>query len=428
MADTVICVAGLAAGVVSLGLQVTGGITSYLDAIKGRQEEITSVKRDLDRIVSTLHRLRDIFSQPRAKHLTDANLQHHIVTCLVDLVGFGDIPECITFVNQWSQSNTHSLDGEFFQKLKNAQGQVMYPLKHRSKVQKLESRLHKLQESLQTSLQKAMLQSQQLQDIVTAIKEVAQKTRLENIIEEHGLLSSSTGSDSLAPPDLMVGRLVSKPGSLECIARESQLYEKLVSCTCPVQKTRRYTQNQWWSTTFFTRTENTKHHLPGCKLSLTISDESSQTCGVTFAGLPKIIRKAVQVSITLNTQGVGAARISPTIRYHAIINGPQAPAFRLISVLQKYTICAGISRLRDSLPDSSLHFSLLVHHCFSEMLELFHQGKGSPTDVNEKHRSLVWLVTYMHATAIPCSKRYSLVMRNVWQICCHITQPTLKAS
>lgn len=44
MADP-ISVAGLVTGVISLGLQVAGGLSNYLDAVKGRSEELHSVKQ-----------------------------------------------------------------------------------------------------------------------------------------------------------------------------------------------------------------------------------------------------------------------------------------------------------------------------------------------------------------------------------------------
>jgi hypothetical protein len=47
MADP-LSIAGTVAGLVSLGLQVCGGITQYLDAIKCLAEELSSARRQVE--------------------------------------------------------------------------------------------------------------------------------------------------------------------------------------------------------------------------------------------------------------------------------------------------------------------------------------------------------------------------------------------
>ncbi|KAK6836182.1 hypothetical protein PG987_006677 [Apiospora arundinis] len=138
MADP-LSVAGLAAGVVSLGLQVASGITSYLDAIKGRQEEVASVKRELDSITSTLQRLDSICSQPQAQHPASTRLRQSIEACRIELDNFGNTPACIQSLNpqQGPSNSAQNVDARLFKKLRETQEHLAYPLTHARKFKSL---------------------------------------------------------------------------------------------------------------------------------------------------------------------------------------------------------------------------------------------------------------------------------------------------
>lgn len=67
MADP-LSVAGLTAGMVSLGLQVCGGITSYLDALKCGEQDIASTRQQTDRLDKALQAVEASLLQPQQKH------------------------------------------------------------------------------------------------------------------------------------------------------------------------------------------------------------------------------------------------------------------------------------------------------------------------------------------------------------------------
>ncbi|KAK6858021.1 hypothetical protein PG995_005720 [Apiospora arundinis] len=452
MADP-LSVAGLAAGVVSLGLQVASGIASYLDAIKGRQEEVASVKRELDSITSTLQRLDSICSQPQAQHPASTRLRQSIEACRIELDNFGNIPACIQSPNprQGPSNSAQNVDARLFKKLRETQENLAYPLRHAPKVQKLASRLRNLRQSLQTSLQEVtfellssmaqsavgvqmdialtrtetqeismstraiqdavpdlksdianmqpmiqgILQShydsqhQQLQACLAQIKELVQGTTM-----ERSLLSLSTDYRQLELSKSIIGRRTTKPDNLKPFARATQLNTGRDICDCPIRKGRLHTRYRWASTIFFTQTESVMHHLPGCKFALQPSHDSSRIYGIAFnTGVYRIISKAIQISVSLSCRA-GTTSIAPIIKYHTMVDHTRAPVFRLVSLLGKSVELMQntyFSEYQSLITPSQMKYDLdrLLRHCFSSILVLFHQKKGSPTDVDYLHQSLV---------------------------------------
>ena len=51
------------AGLLSLGLQITGGIATYLDALESRQDELASIKRQNDALSAALDTIKTATSR-----------------------------------------------------------------------------------------------------------------------------------------------------------------------------------------------------------------------------------------------------------------------------------------------------------------------------------------------------------------------------
>lgn len=149
MADP-LSVVGLAAGLVSLGIQVADGISSYLDAIKSRSDEIASVERNLTGIKLILAELESVCSQTQAQQPASGKLKRCIEACTAELAYFDDLSSII-------QGGTGNPDAKLRQRLRGKHQQLVYSLKHRPRVERLESRIRKLHGSLQTSLQAVVL-------------------------------------------------------------------------------------------------------------------------------------------------------------------------------------------------------------------------------------------------------------------------------
>ncbi|KAK8001061.1 hypothetical protein PG991_013283 [Apiospora marii] len=431
MADP-LSVAGLAAGLVSLGLQVAGGISSYLDAIKSRSDELASVERGLNGIRIILTELESACSQSQAQQPASGKLNRCIEACTAELNSFDDLSSI-------TQGATGTHDPKFRQRLREKHQQLVYPLKHRPRVERLESRIRKLHGTLQTSLQAVALElalssarsvanmhmevalnrsetqalsniltpyfqshDQQLQVLSSKMQELVEEAKVQRTVHEHGLSTPSTS-------DYRVRSLASKQGSLSPLPREAELYHGLVSCDCPIRTSQGHARATWGPASFFTQSKAVKYHLPDCRFSVSPADEMHRTYGFSFIGLQSIINKAMHFSITMHCKA-GSFSIAPAIKYQTVVDGRCAPAFRLVALLEDWLFM--IRRLyveaNEPVPSThTTHWSHLVNHCLSSILQLFRQGKAHPEDVNQTHENLVLkVVSLIRDTAYDGKIRY----------------------
>ncbi|KAK8859911.1 hypothetical protein PGQ11_010645 [Apiospora arundinis] len=353
MADP-LSVAGLAAGVVSLGLQVASGITSYLDAIKGRQEEVASVKRELDSITSTLQRLDSICSQTQAQHPASTILRQSIEACRIELDNLGNIPACIQSLNpqQGPSSSTQNVDARLFKKLMETQEHLAYPLRHAAKVQKLASQLRNLRESLQTSLQEVTIElslsmaqsATEVQvDVALTRKEMQEVSLSTRVIQD-----AVTGFESnIAYIQTMIQGLLQSHHDSQ--AQQLQAYLAQV-------------QELVQGPTAECRTQERSLLSPS-----THDDHTDSVLG-------RRITRA------------GATSIAPIIKCQTVVDHTRTPAFRLVSLLNRWFELMESVHIREP---GLLHASEIKH------------DKGSPTNVDYLHQSLAHhLVTVMNNMGI----------------------------
>ncbi|KAI0594823.1 hypothetical protein F4775DRAFT_572051 [Biscogniauxia sp. FL1348] len=143
MADP-ISLAGLGLSIASLGLQVCGGITTYLDAVRCRDEEIASVKQQNETLIKTLQVIRNSLSC----HASTSPLPDAMSTCLkLFETRLGDLQILATEL-----TNTHRPDDGLGKKVKDQGKLIWYPFK-RPKLQQLEDKLSRANEALQLALQ-----------------------------------------------------------------------------------------------------------------------------------------------------------------------------------------------------------------------------------------------------------------------------------
>ncbi|KAI1748981.1 hypothetical protein F4782DRAFT_338738 [Xylaria castorea] len=144
MADP-LSIAGLVTGVISLGLQVVGGLSDYLDAVKGRAEELSSAKRQTTNMKDLLLVIEDLLPQVKNTRPTSAtSLERHIQSCNTE------ISALYVLVSKLSQPASSSSGIRL--KLAEQKQKLTYPFK-RSHLGHLEERLIKVNSALQTALQ-----------------------------------------------------------------------------------------------------------------------------------------------------------------------------------------------------------------------------------------------------------------------------------
>ncbi|KAK4147438.1 uncharacterized protein C8A04DRAFT_34148 [Dichotomopilus funicola] len=141
-------VAGLVAGLLSLGLQVSGGITQYIDALECREAEIASAKRQNDTLQTLLQVVNSsLIPLQREQPTVTLTVQHCVDVCNDELKKLGEL-----VVKLAPQPPSPSGVDSQRSKWKAHGDKLRYPFS-RPKLQQLEDRLRNANASLQLALQ-----------------------------------------------------------------------------------------------------------------------------------------------------------------------------------------------------------------------------------------------------------------------------------
>jgi hypothetical protein len=145
MADP-LSVAGLAAGLVSLGLQTCGGITKYIDALDCREQDITSIKQHNNSLRNTIQVVETSLTQLHRDHPgPTAAVRSCLDSCGNELRALDDL------VAQLAAGFDRSTTGRR-NKVKSQGKKLLYPFS-RPKLEQLETRLRNANVTLQPALQ-----------------------------------------------------------------------------------------------------------------------------------------------------------------------------------------------------------------------------------------------------------------------------------
>jgi hypothetical protein len=144
MADP-LSVAGLAAGVVSLGIQVSQGITTYIDGLNCRSRDIALARQQNDCLQKTLQVVETLRSQLERDHRdATALIRQCLDSCQEELKALDsllvDLTACDQFAVDWASE------------IKNKGKRLLYPFS-RPKLVQLETRLRNANGALQLALQ-----------------------------------------------------------------------------------------------------------------------------------------------------------------------------------------------------------------------------------------------------------------------------------
>lgn len=144
MADP-LSIAASVAGLVSLGIQVGGGIITYLDAIKCRADDIASVKRQAQNFEKVLRIIQTALSRVDSSHQVPTTVVAECLeSCEAELKGLDD------FVSELTGGS--SSQPSFKDKVKEKAKKLAYAF-DQPKLEQLESRLSRVNGILQTALQ-----------------------------------------------------------------------------------------------------------------------------------------------------------------------------------------------------------------------------------------------------------------------------------
>jgi hypothetical protein len=145
MADP-LSIIGTAAGLVSLGLQVYGGIKDYLDAIQTSQEDIAGIHRHAVGLKDSLDAIEGVIRTRSLNSPASADVAMScLLSCHAELNALSGV--LAELISSPSTSSTNALRT----KISEGKRKLTYPFK-RSNIVKLEDRLRNANLTLHTAL------------------------------------------------------------------------------------------------------------------------------------------------------------------------------------------------------------------------------------------------------------------------------------
>lgn len=130
------------AGLVSLGLQITGGVFNYLDAVDRREDDLAHLKQQNQALTVTLSALETMAAGPQNQQLTFSDtLVQHLQRCR----------NALSDVEQLRIELTDDKNTTWTKRLGNTKKKLTYKF-HEPKIQQLSQRLQQSNEVLNLTL------------------------------------------------------------------------------------------------------------------------------------------------------------------------------------------------------------------------------------------------------------------------------------
>ncbi|RYP68436.1 hypothetical protein DL771_006700 [Monosporascus sp. 5C6A] len=370
------------AGLLSLGLQITGGIVKYLDAFESRREELAYVRQQNDALTSTLLAIETASSsfQGQRPEFTAAVTQ--------------TIQSCKKELSAVEVLRVELADGDtttWTMRLENKKKKLTYAF-HRSKVQQLGQRLQQANKVLQLTLTGLGLQQQEVLGRVEAMLEKLQQQN-----------ERSQSMEALAR------RAAGKPAALKELCDSIQTLKQSHSQGFPLDKPARHSQNRVvapfqnslftsttgrvcicprphrltakrgirWGHVYLSGDWQTQGHWPSCPLS-TAPSKNRLAVGLKYTGVARILKSVIDVSFAL-TSGAGGFSISPNFTYYPTVDSRSDPAFRIMDLIGRFFIyCPSENR------------EPFMVACLRKLVRLLDEKKAYPTALSDRNENLIY--------------------------------------
>ncbi|RWA13091.1 hypothetical protein EKO27_g2016 [Xylaria grammica] len=368
MADP-LSIAGLVTGVISLGLQVAGGLSDYLDAVKGRAEELNSARQEATNMKDLILTIQDLLPQVKGSWPSSATMiERHVRSCDSELSAL------YALLSDLSQSSPSG--SGIWLKLADQKKKLTYPF-NRSYISRLEDRLAKVNSALQTTLQVTGLnvsitsanQIRQVHDVVLSMSQLrVAQTQSSKV---HLSLTATTESSERVASNVVgvpldsieaAMTLASKPSLLSASINTLEKLDTVATpprdvtraCLCRSYRKTSYHRSSWGYLSFSFEASNARNHLPSCPFSQFDGETRATSLSVEYSGLKRLVQKAFVLSF-VNAYGAGGRSIGPSFTYYPTVDEDTAPAFRVMSIITLY------SRKKAFPKDTSLAGESLMH-------------------------------------------------------------------
>ncbi|KAK8018871.1 hypothetical protein PG991_008061 [Apiospora marii] len=347
MADP-LSLAASVAGLVSLGLQVTSGITKYLDAVKCRDEELSEIRRQNGLLKDTLRIIEKTAAQldqvpPDVAAATQRIIESH----------HDSLNKLETLVAQLTSSDV----GTWRARLKDKAGKLHYAF-DRPKLQELCCQAAQTQSALQLALEGLSVS-------LTAAT--------------HGSLQAGLGSVHHQLQDSFQAARGQVFTSTQILSQQLRHTEDTIQSSFNIQHgylDRIQVQN----TDIVGRVAGMERTLQTLAANLLDNDQlDDQTYGLRYTGLARVIKAAIGVSFDMRS-GAGGWSVGPSFSYYPTVDAENDQSFRIMDILREVFY----GRQFGGEAADSFHQKAL-----RKIVRLLVTGKTSPLAVDHCNRSLM---------------------------------------
>ncbi|KAF4432636.1 Ankyrin repeat-containing domain [Fusarium acutatum] len=389
MADP-LSVAGLALAVVSLGLQVTGGITDYFDALKSRDQDIASIIQRNDTLRKTLQIIESSISRFQNDHRTTTEaLRQFLDSSKEELKVLDSMVATLITDDQGTTGRKY--------KARNKGKKLLYPF-HRPKLEQMATKLHHINATLQLGLQSLGLSVSHLGSEKLATLQATSQTISSNLLvvqsEVSAISTPIQGIQSTMSQfetrfnglENLLGQLLVQGSTIKGTLQE------ITPALVTGRLLRKPAQKAAWGSLRFSYETTIEQHAPGCTATEAISEiDKSNKFALTYIGLRYFLNSAIQLSFSIRS-GAGGWSLGPNFTYYPMVDSRSAPAFRMLNLLMGSWFGLSPSPGLNGLLDSTPWRANLLPSVVSSILNLFRAKKASPRAVDDYNKSLVHYV------------------------------------
>ncbi|POS75691.1 hypothetical protein DHEL01_v205908 [Diaporthe helianthi] len=425
MAAESVGLAASVAGLVSLGLQVTGGIFKYVDAFENRQEDLEFVRQQNEVLRATLEAINE--------SVVDQNPSPELTATIHDSMKL--FKKELDKIENLYPKLVDSGGSGWTSRLDNRRKRFTYPFK-RPKVQELGQQLQKAGTTLQLTLNAIDLRistqhTASLAAMELSVRGVSSETqRIRSglsaieapIVEIRDQVSTTHGAI-----ETCTQLLLSKYGTISNQTQETSNLVQGLAELLSKQQQEAYKQHQETIKTIERLVGQTKRdygpdHVPAAvvrrladkpallnevgnavqtfeqaqdqAMALTMAPRPSRNrtqitgrkkrriaVGFNYTGLTHVLKTAINMSFAL-TYGAGGFSISPSFACNPTVDDKLDPAFRIVAL-----IGYGLKYL-----DEGTEHVLITG--MKRLIRLFDDGKVCPTAVNKWNQTLMhWAIS-----------------------------------
>ncbi|KAF5624603.1 uncharacterized protein FTJAE_10196 [Fusarium tjaetaba] len=397
--------AGTAIGIISFGLQLYTGLSEYLDAVKGREEDLLQAKNNAKTLQCSLKAIGDALSKVNGSSMAQDAVEeckssceselHALNSLLNDLLGkpinsAGPICKAKSSMQKWSYPFKKKNIARVEERLKSANNVLKTALSalQLAILNDQSTAITSLQQTMKTILVQAERTSGTTQFPNTKIDEILAHLRNEETVKTQVAQLVSYPNDLRTLCDAVSNASLRSeprypPPNRQTVGSNMQRRRGRDSCNCAKRRDVQRSRARLGLISLETELQKTTHHAPECPLSQIVrsTQQKRSAVGVSVPSILNVLTSAVGISISLTT-GAGGFSLAQNITWSPTVDESLSPAFKLVRAL-----CALKTGLEPSL--SSEHYEMIAESCVRRLQLCYAKHEASPADMNGDGESVL---------------------------------------